>query len=101
LIVDGHPIHKSLAVSRFVAATEGRLQLFYLPPYSPEFNPDEQVWNHLKNHRVGIQPVTGPDQLRQLIISHLRKVQKLPFSYALFLVCRKPLMLRLNETILL
>jgi transposase len=78
LIVDGHPIHKSVAVSRFVASTEGRLQLFYLPPYSPELNPDEQVWNHLKNHGVGIQPVTGPDQLRQLIISHLRKVQKLP-----------------------
>ena len=31
LIVDGHPVHKSVAVSNFVASTEGRLQLFYLP----------------------------------------------------------------------
>ena len=78
LIIDGHPVHRSVAVSKFVASTEGQLQLFYLPPYSPELNPDEQVWNHLKNRGVGRQPVTGPDQLKHLIISHLRRVQRLP-----------------------
>ncbi|MFC2000645.1 IS630 family transposase [Chloroflexota bacterium] len=78
LIVDGHSVHKSAAVSRFVASTKGRLQLFCLPPYSPELNPDEQVWNHLKNHGVGKQPVTGPDQLKRLIRSHLRRIQNLP-----------------------
>jgi transposase len=78
LIVDGHPVHKSVAVSKFITSTEGRLQLFYLPPYSPELNPDEQVWNHVKNHGVGKQPLTGPDQLKRLTLSHLRKVQKLP-----------------------
>jgi len=78
LIVDGHPVHKSAVVSRFVASTEGKLQLFILPPYSPELNPDEQVWNHLKNHGVGKQTIAGPDQLKRLILSHLRKLQKLP-----------------------
>ena len=78
LIVDGHPIHKSATVSRFVASIEGKLQLFYLPPYSPELNPDEQVWNHLKHHGVGKQPIAGPDHLKRLVLSHLRKVQKLP-----------------------
>src|SRR4030042_6743891 len=78
LIVDGHPVHKSVVVSKFVASTEGCLQIFYLPPYSPELNPDEQVWNHLKNHGVGKQPITGPDQLKRLTLSHLRKVQRLP-----------------------
>lgn len=78
LIVDGHPVHRSIAVSDFVASTKGRLQLFYLPPYSPELNPDEQVWNHLKNHDIGRQPVNDIDQLKRIIISHLRKLQKLP-----------------------
>lgn len=78
LIVDGHPVHKSVAVSRFVASTESKLQLFHLPPYSPELNPDEQVWNHLKNQGVGRQPIAGPDQLKRMVISHLRKIQKLP-----------------------
>ena len=43
LIVDGHPVHKARTVKDFVASTEGRLRLFYLPPYAPELNPDEQV----------------------------------------------------------
>lgn len=78
LILDGHPVHKSVAVAKFISSTEGRLELFRLPPYSPELNPDEQVWNHLKNHGVGRQPITGPDQLKKLVLSHLRKIQKLP-----------------------
>jgi len=78
LIIDSHPVHKSAAVSKFVASTESRLQLFHLPPYSPELNPDEQVWNHLKNHGVGNQPIAGPDHLKHLVLSHLRKLQKLP-----------------------
>lgn len=78
LVIDGHPVHKSVAVSKFITSIEGRLQLFYLPPYSPELNPDEQVWNHVKNHGVGKKPVTGPDQLKRLTLSHLKKVQKLP-----------------------
>jgi len=78
LIVDGHPVHKSAAVARFVASTDGKLQLFRLPPYSPELNPDEQVWNHLKNHGVGKQPIAGPAHLKRMVYSHLRKIQKLP-----------------------
>jgi transposase len=78
LIVDGHPVHKSAAVSKFVASTQGKLQLFHLPPYSPELNPDEQVWNHLKNHGVGRMAIAGPDQLKRSVLCHLRKIQKLP-----------------------
>jgi transposase len=43
LIVDGHPAHRSKLVSRFVAAADGMLHLFFLPGYSHELNPDEQV----------------------------------------------------------
>jgi hypothetical protein len=41
LIVDGHPVHRASAVHDFVADTDGRLRLFFLPGYSPELNPDE------------------------------------------------------------
>jgi transposase len=30
-------------VKRFVQSTEGKLRLFFLPPYSPDLNPDEWV----------------------------------------------------------
>jgi transposase len=43
LILDSHPVHRSSTVSKFVASTDGQLQIFFLPSYSPELNPDEQV----------------------------------------------------------
>lgn len=78
LILDGHPVHRSAAVSKFVASTKGQLQIFFLPSYSPELNPDEQVWNYLKNHGVGKQPYADSAHLKRLVVSHLRKIQKLP-----------------------
>ena len=76
LIVDGHPVHRSRAVKKFVESTQGRLELHFLPPYSPEINPVEQVWNHAKNHRIGKQLITGPDQLKRLVLSTLRSLQR-------------------------
>lgn len=53
LIVDGHPAHTAQATREFVQGTEGRLNLYFLPPYSPELNPDEWVWKNIKHDRVG------------------------------------------------
>lgn len=78
VIVDGHPTHRAKSVARFVAAQAGQLALFYLPPYSPELNPDELVWNDLKTHGTGRQLITSPTQLRQMVLSHMRQLQKLP-----------------------
>ena len=78
LILDGHPVHRSSKVKKFVASTDEKLRLFFLPSYSPELNPDEMVWNHLKRHRVGKTAVTGPDDLKRKVIAHLRSLQKLP-----------------------
>jgi transposase len=78
VVVDGHPTHRAKSVARFVAAQEGQLALFFLPPYSPELNPDEYVWNDLKAHGTGRQVITSLDQLRQMVLSHMRQLQKLP-----------------------
>jgi len=78
LIVDGHPAHKAKMVARFVESVKDRLQLFFLPPYSPELNPDERVWNDLKNNAVGRKFITSPKDLNKAVISHLRLVQKSP-----------------------
>ena len=78
LIVDGHPVHKAKSVKRFVESVKDRFRLFFLPPYSPELNPDERVWNDLKNNAVGRQSIASPSQLQSTIISHLRLVQKSP-----------------------
>jgi transposase len=76
LIVDGHPVHRSNRVQLFVAATEGKLRLFLLPPYSPELNPDEQVWSHLKHHRLGKMIIKTKEDLETKIKSALRSIQR-------------------------
>jgi transposase len=59
-----------------VAAQEGRLKLFFLPPYSPHLNPGEQVWANVKA-RVAKPTVTSKDDLKAKLISALRRLQKL------------------------
>ena len=78
LIVDGHPTHKAAKVRRFLETVAPKLQLFFLPPYSPELNPDEHVWNDLKNNGIGRKVITGPDQMKREVLRHLRSLQKLP-----------------------
>ena len=78
LIVDGHPSHKAKKVERYVASLKGQLRIFLLPPYSPELNPDELVWNDLKNNCIGKKPSFSLDQLKRNVIGHLRSLQKKP-----------------------
>jgi transposase len=78
LIVDGHPSHKAKMVTKFVKSVNDRLQLFLLPPYSPELNPDERVWNDLKNNSVGRKCIDSPKQLFKIVTSHMRLIQKSP-----------------------
>jgi transposase len=78
LIVDNHPSHRARKVFEFVRKTKGKLRLFFLPPYSPELNPDELVWNHLKNHGIGKRIVRSREDLKRVVIGHLRFLQKTP-----------------------
>ncbi len=84
LVVDGHPIHRSKAVRDHVASTAGQLELFRLPGYSPELNPDEWVWKNVKNDRIAKAGVTGKDDLKARAIGALRRLQKLPRLVAAF-----------------
>src|SRR6059058_4225377 len=56
LIVDQAPFHGSQKVREWVRAHRTRLRIFFLPNRSPELNPDEQVWNEIKNNQIGKQP---------------------------------------------
>ncbi len=52
--------------------------LFFLPPYSPEINPDELVWNDVKNNAVGRAKLEGPKDLHRAVVRRLRFLQKRP-----------------------
>jgi len=78
LILDGHPMHKSRLVKECEKSYAGKLKLFFLPPYSPELNPDEQVWNDLKNHGVGRSEILDRDDLERKVVEHLNVLKGLP-----------------------
>ena len=77
VIVDGHPAHRAKKVQRFVALTEGRLRLFFLPPYAPHLNPDEAVWAHVKRE-AGKQAPGGTGEMLALARSVLHRIQRMP-----------------------
>ena len=83
LILDGHPVHKSLKVKRFIESTGGRLRIYYLPSYSPELNPDEQVWNNVKG-KIGRSTIKGPDDLNKKVRGHLISLQRNPEKIRMF-----------------
>lgn len=78
LIVDGSSAHKAKIVAKYIERQKGRLRLFYLPPHYPELNPDEYVWNDVKNNGVGRAGVTDETEMRRAIESRLRLLQKNP-----------------------
>jgi transposase len=78
LIIDGASYHRSAAVTEFVAGTSGRLRLYRLPAYSPELNPDEWVWNNIKNTDIGRKTALRKSDLTEMARAALTRLQQLP-----------------------
>jgi transposase len=78
LIVDRGPAHVAKKTKAFVASLAGALRLFYLPPYSPDRNPDELVWKHLKADTVGRASVTSLTDFRNKVRSSMLSLQRNP-----------------------
>jgi transposase len=77
LVVDGHPTHKAKLVRQFVADHSERIELFFLPPYSPELNPDELVWGNVKT-RIAKMAIQTKDELKAVVHGALCRLQKMP-----------------------
>jgi hypothetical protein len=57
----GRPAHRSAAVQRWLARHAGRVELFFLPGYSPDLNPDEFLNQDVKSNALGRRrPAIGP-----------------------------------------
>jgi transposase len=78
LIVDRGPAHVAKKTKAFVAGLGGKPRLFYLPPYSPDRNPDELVWKHLKADTVGRTTITSLDDFRSKVKSSMLSLQHSP-----------------------
>lgn len=78
LIVDSHPVHRSIKVKNWVKENEKRIRMFFLPSYSPELNPDELLNQDVKSNALGRQRPTNQTELLGKIRGYLRSRQCKP-----------------------
>ena len=77
VVMDQAPPHTSKKTRNYIAKQK-RLHVFYLPPYSPDWNPDEQVWNHLKHQELKGHQAKTKEELKQLAEIKLTNIANNP-----------------------
>jgi len=78
LILDNLRVHHAAVVRDWLKGKDDKLEIFFLPSYSPELNPDEYLNNDIKQ---GIHSKTlfrDEKSLMNGILSHMRMLQKMP-----------------------
>lgn len=76
LIVDGHPVHKSKKVMDYIESLDGFLNIVFLPPYAPDLNPDELVWNHMRNIGTSKKPLKEGESLMNRAVQDLESIKR-------------------------
>jgi len=78
LILDNLKVHRSEAVKKWLSAHQSHIEVYYLPPYSPELNPDEYLNGALKEkvHR-GLR-ARGIEGLTHKVRSYMCKLLRRP-----------------------
>jgi transposase len=78
LIADNLKVHKAYKVQDFIKENKDKIEIFFLPSYSPELNPDELLNQDIKTNALKNKIVKTNDQLKNYLKSYLFKVQKTP-----------------------
>jgi transposase len=75
--MDRAPPHTSKKTRAWIDS-QPRLHVFHLPSYSPDWNPDEKVWNYLKHKELASHQAKNKDELKQLARRKLQSMAKRP-----------------------
>lgn len=78
LILDNLRVHHAKVVMTWLEKYKEKIEIFFLPSYSPELNPDEYLNCDLKAGVHSKPPARTAKGLRTTVISHMRKLQKSP-----------------------
>lgn len=78
LIVDRLSAHEKATVMNWVGAHRDRIEVFFMPPYTPEYNPDEYLNNDLKGnvHEAGLPE--DREELRSRVQRFMRRLFSAP-----------------------
>ncbi len=78
LIVDSHPVHKSRLAEKFLNKHQDYIRVFFLPPYSPELNPDELLNQDVKTNAVRRKRARNQNEMMHNVRSYLWSRQHQP-----------------------
>ena len=84
LVLDNLRVHHAKIFRAWLAKHGGEIEVFYLPSYSPELNPDEYLNCDLKAGVHGGKAARTKDQLKKKVRSHMRMLQKKPGRVATY-----------------
>jgi len=77
-IVDRHPVHESRKVQKWLMIHKKDIEMFFLPAFSPELNPDEMLNQDVKANAVGRQRPRKQDEMMKSVRKYLRSRQRKP-----------------------
>ncbi len=78
LILDNHRVHHSKIVKEWLEQHKEQIELFYLPSYSPELNPDEYLNGNLKQRIRSGMPARSQKDLVKKTRSFMKTLQRRP-----------------------
>jgi len=77
VVMDQAPPHVSKKTMGYIEQ-QRRLHVFHLPKYSPDWNPDEKVWNHLKHQELKAHQAKTKEELKILAMQKLQGMSQNP-----------------------
>ena len=84
LILDNLKVHHGKLVAAWLEKRKDKIEVFFLPPYAPEYNPDEYLNHALKiSVHSGQLPYTA-ENISHKIQSFMRRLQHHPHAVSNF-----------------
>ena len=84
LILDNLRVHHSKLVTEWLADKSEKIELFFLPAYSPELNPDERLNASLKHKISTSVPVKTQARLQAATEKHMQQLHQNPHQVRAF-----------------
>lgn len=78
LITDSHPVHVSKQAGEWLGPKRKKIEVFYLPNYSPELNPVEYFNQDVKNNVAGKRRACSIEELKETVEMFIRQKKKKP-----------------------
>lgn len=76
LILNNLLVHYGIKVAAWLEANRERIEVFFLPPYAPEYNPDEYLNGDLKHKIRSGLPAMSQNDLEKKTRSFMKTLQK-------------------------